>query len=168
MKDNTSVFARFDKAELKVLTDNIKGFYEATTDGESGGEDGKLKVGAIVGSAYQDLNQMLKDYKRLADAGYTLVEELTTVTTGYIPMYWLNMKKPAKEQAADLKPLFAKAEEKYRAGIEAYNESVVERQVQLVMAGAERKRGEKIAQEKLDEIARIREEVRASMEAPAV
>lgn len=166
MKDNTSVFARFDKAELKALTDNIKGFYEGTLDGESGGVDGKLKVGAIVCFVHKTINEALREYKRLVDEGYTLLENLTNAPSQYCHTYQLYMMKPAKEQAADLKPLFAKAEEEYRAGIAAYNNEVVERQVQLMVAQSEKRRGEKRAQEELEEEARIREEVRALLGAP--
>jgi hypothetical protein len=98
--------------------------------------------------------------EKLAE-GWSRSTTSTTCVGSTFFSVWL--MKPVEQQTQDLEALYAEAEAKLRAQVEQENEEIVEREVQLQLANAARKKAEQQAKDAEEAAAAIRKEVEAAL-----
>lgn len=87
------------------------------------------------------------------------------VNQGYLTFFLI---KPQSELDTAIAAIRAEVEKEYVASIEAFNESVITRQTELMLAKTEKDRLAKESQERQDEIERVRMTVRQSLGDPSL
>lgn len=162
----TSVLRKSNKAELAALKEAAKvrfyntqhGYDEcAFTDPKTGRAIAGHVDGAYIPVLVVHPTEILKVYKEKLAEGYTLHElEVMPFVGQSMNIYFY---RPQAEIDADLERLYQKVTEDYNAAIEAENNAIIEREVQLQVAHSAKLKAEQLAKEKQEEADRIREEV---------
>lgn len=165
-----SILRKHNKQELNALKEAAVASYKnrphgydayADTDPKTGRPIGKVLVGSYISELVLASTQIIPVYLAKIEEGYTL-HELGAMpyagTSHYIYFY-----KPQAEQDADIKVIHAAVEEEYRREIEEGNRLVVERQVELELAAAQRRAAEVQASELKTQRAEMEARIRAEL-----
>ncbi|CAI8959153.1 hypothetical protein [Pseudomonas sp. IT-P218] len=129
---------------------------------ESGNLPRRWMRGAIVEFvASHGVDELLDLVLAKMGEGWTRSSTPTYCVSSTFFNVWL--MKPVDQQEEDLKALYAEAEAKLRARVAHENEEIVEREVQLQLANAARKKAEQEAKEAEETAATIRKEVEAAL-----
>ncbi|WP_044871924.1 hypothetical protein [Pseudomonas sp. LFM046] len=162
MKTNDSIFHTFDANELKALQENEKGFFAMRVHlKDRHPETNEILRGAIQEFTFQNLPHAFSEYARLLKEGYKECALQPSYVAGPTGIFiTLFMERPKKDQAIDIKVLDEEVEARYRANIDKQNREIEDRQVNLMLEQARKKREQEAAQALADEEAAIRAEVR--------
>lgn len=149
-----SILRKPSKQELNTLKEAAEASYNnrqhgydahAETDPKTCRPIGKMVVGAYISELVPFATQIIPVYLAKIEEGYTL-HELGTMpfagTSHHIYFY-----KPQAEQEADIKLIHAAVEAEYRREIDESNRLIVDRQVELELAAAQRRADEVQASE---------------------
>jgi len=159
MKTNASVVQKFSREELKSRQETQKFQYENRYDGHDAFE-GRYCTGALVAFTEVNLQRGLERFHELLTQGYTTtVISAQGVGTGIT----FTLNKPANIQEMELKAELKVVEESYKAEIDAYNEALIQSEIDKHLATAERKRIAEAAQAEVAHRGAIAAEVRASL-----
>lgn len=165
-----SILRKHNKQELNALTEAAVASYNnrqhgydahAETDPKTCRPIGKIVVGAYISELVPFATQLIPVYLAKIEEGYT-PHELGTMpfagTSHYIYFY-----KPQAEQEADIKAIHAAVEAEYKRELEESNRLIVERQVELELAAAQRRAAEVQASELKTQIAEMEVRIRAEL-----
>ena len=165
-----SILRKHNKQELNALQEVAVASYKnrqhgydahAETDPKTCRPIGKVLVGAYIAELVLASTQIIPVYLAKIEEGYTL-HELGAMpyagTSHYIYFY-----KPQAEQDADIKLINAAVEEEYKREIEESNRLVLERQVELELAAAQRRAAEVQASELKTQRAEMEARIRAEL-----
>jgi hypothetical protein len=165
-----TVLRKENKAELAALKDAAKAkFYNtqdgydafAFTDPKTGRAIAGMVKGAYTYFTVVYLTEILKTYLEKIELGYTIHElEVQPLTGHSVDIYFY---RPQAEIDADLEVIYEQVAQEYAASIEAENEEIIEREVQLQLANAARKKAEQQAKEEEEAAATVRKEVEAAL-----
>lgn len=170
MTQTQSVLRKHDAKELQQLKDSAKEAYlntehgysaYASTDPATGRAIGGFVIGAYQAELVVYATDILKTYLQKINEGYTLHPfEVQPYAGQSMSIYFY---KPQPQQDVDLEGIFSKIEADYAKSIEDYNEALIEREVQMLLAGEERKRSQDRLKQASEDAARIRGEVEAAL-----
>ena len=165
-----SILRKHNKQELNALTEAAVAAYNnrqhgydahAETDPKTCRPIGKMVVGAYISELVPFATQLIPVYLAKMEEGYTL-HELGTLpfagTSHHIYFY-----KPQAEQDADIKVIHAAVEAEYRREIDESNRLIVDRQVELELAAAQRRAAEVQASELKTQRAEMEVRIRAEL-----
>ena len=165
-----SILRKHNKQELNALTEAAVASYNnrqhgydahAETDPNTCRPIGKMVAGAYISELVPFATQLIPVYLAKIEEGYTL-HELGTLpfagTSHHIYFY-----KPQAEQDADIKVIHAAVEAEYRREIDESNRLIVERQVELELAAAQRRVAEVQASELKTQRAEMEVRIRAEL-----
>lgn len=166
----TTVLRKFNKTELAALKEAAKAKYMNTQHGYDAYAftDPKTQraIAGHVDGAYIPVlvvypTEILKVYREKLAEGFTLHE------LEIIPFHGQSMNiyfyRPQAQLDADLEKIYQKVTEDYNATIEAENDAVIEREVQLQVANAARLKAVQLAEEAEAETNRVRKEVEQAL-----
>jgi hypothetical protein len=166
----STVLRKEDKAELAAIKETAKAKYYNTQDGYDAYAFTDPKTGrpiaGMVRGAYTYftvvyLTEILKTYREKIALGFTLHELEAQPLTGHsVNIYFY---RPQAEIDADLEIIYEQVAKDYAAEIEAENELIIEREVQLQVANAARLKAAQLAEEEKAEADRVRKEVEAAL-----
>jgi hypothetical protein len=166
----TTVLRKFNKAELATLKEAAKAKFYNTQNGYDAYAftDPKTQrpIAGHVEGAYIPVlvvypTEILKVYKEKLAEGYTLHElEIMPFHGQSMNIYFY---RPQTELDASLEKIYQKVTDDYNATIEAENNEIIEREVQLHMANAARLKAEQLATEEQEAAATIRKEVEQAL-----
>ena len=165
-----SILRKPSKQELNALKEAAEASYNnrqhgydayADTDPKTGRAIGKVLVGAYISELVPFATQIIPVYLAKIEEGFTL-HELGTMpfagTSHHIYFY-----KPQAEQEADIKLIHAAVEAEYRREIDESNRLIVDRQVELELAAAQRRADEVQASELRTQRAEMEVRIRAEL-----
>lgn len=165
-----SILRKHNKQELNALKEAAVASYNnrqhgydahAETDPKTCRPIGKMVVGAYISELVPFATQIIPVYLAKIEEGYTL-HELGTMpfagTSHHIYFY-----KPQAEQEADIKLIHAAVEAEYRREIDESNRLIVDRQVELELAAAQRRADEVQASELRTQRAEMEVRIRAEL-----
>lgn len=165
-----SVLRKHNKQELNALKEAAVASYKnrphgydayADTDPKTGRPIGKVLVGAYISELVLAPAQIIPVYLAKIEEGYTLHE------LGVIPFagtsHNIYFYKPKAEQDADIKVIHAAVEAEYKREIDESNRLIVDRQVELELAAAQRRAAEVQASELKTLRAEMEERIRAEL-----
>lgn len=165
-----SILRKPSKQELNALKEAAEASYNnrqhgydahAETDPKTCRPIGKMVVGAYISELVPFATQIIPVYLAKIEEGYTL-HELGTMpfagTSHHIYFY-----KPQAEQEADIKLIHAAVEAEYRREIDESNRLIVDRQVELELAAAQRRADEVQASELRTQRAEMEVRIRAEL-----
>lgn len=165
-----SILRKPSKQELNTLKEAAEASYNnrqhgydahAETDPKTCRPIGKMVVGAYISELVPFATQIIPVYLAKIEEGYTL-HELGTMpfagTSHHIYFY-----KPQAEQEADIKLIHAAVEAEYRREIDESNRLIVDRQVELELAAAQRRADEVQASELRTQRAEMEVRIRAEL-----
>jgi len=155
----TSVTMKFEKAELQSRQDTQKFQYENRYDGHDAFE-GRYCTGALAQFTEVSLQAGLERFHELLTQGYTTTDLYAQGTGTGITF---TLRKPSNVVELELKEELKIVESQYKAEIEAYNEALIESEVQKHLATAERKRLEEAVQATATYRQELALEVRAAL-----
>lgn len=162
----STVLRKFNKAELAVLKEIAKAkFYNsqhgydayAFTDPRTGRAIAGHVEGAYIPVLVVQATEILRVYHEKLAEGYQL-HELQIIPFVGQSMY-IYFYRPQAELDASLEKIYQKVTDDYNATIEAENNEIIEREVQLHMANAARLKAETLAAEAQAEAERVRKDV---------
>lgn len=165
-----SILRKHNKQELNALKEAAVASYKnrqhgydayADTDPKTGRPIGKMLVGSYISELVLAPAQIIPVYLAKIEEGYTLHE------LGVMPYagasHYIYFYKPQAEQDADIKEIHAAVEEEYKREIEESNRLVVERQVELELAAAQRRAAEVQASELKTQRAEMEARIRVEL-----
>lgn len=165
-----SILRKHNKQEFNALKEAAVASYNnrqhgydshAETDPKTCRPIGKMVVGAYISELVPFATQIIPVYLAKIEEGYTL-HELGTMpfagTSHHIYFY-----KPQAEQDADIKVILAAVEAEYRREIDESNRLIVDRQVELELAAAQRRADEVQASELRTQRAEMEVRIRAEL-----
>lgn len=165
-----SVLRKHNKQELNSLMEAAVASYNnrqhgydayADTDPKTGRAIGKVLVGAYIAELVPFATQLIPVYLAKIEEGYTPHE------LGVMPYagtsYHIYFYKPQAEQDADIKVVHTAVEAEYKREIEESNRLIVDRQVELELAAAQRRVAEAQASELKTQRAEMAERIRAEL-----
>ena len=165
-----SILRKPSKQELNALKEAAVATYNnrqhgydayADTDPKTGRAIGKVLVGAYIAELVPFATQLIPVYLAKTAEGYTPHE------LGVMPYagtsYHIYFYKPQAEQDADIKVIHAAVEAEYKRELEESNRLIVDRQVELELAAAQRRVAEAQASELKTQRAEMEARIRAEL-----
>lgn len=165
-----SILRKYNKQELNALKEAAVASYNnrqhgydahAETDPKTCRPIGKMVVGAYISELVPFATQLIPVYLAKIEEGYTPHELGTMPYLG--TSYHIYLYKPQAEQEADIKVIHAAVEAEYKRELEESNRLIVERQVELELAAAQRRAAEVQASELKTQRAEMEERIRAEL-----
>ncbi|ANJ57438.1 hypothetical protein PMA3_20655 [Pseudomonas silesiensis] len=166
----TTVLRKASKAELEALKEAAREKFYSTQHGHDAfaftdPKTGRAIAGHVDGAYVPVLvvypTEILKVYKEKLAEGFTL-HELEIVPFQGQSMY-IYFYRPQAELDANLEKIYQRVAQDYNAEIEAENNAIVEREVQLLLANAARLKEEQAAKDAEAEADRVRKEVEQAL-----
>lgn len=166
----TTVLRKFNKTELATLKEAAKTKFMNTQHGHDAyaftdPKTGRAIAGHVDGAYIPFLvvypTEILKVYHEKLSEGYTLHElEIMPFVGQSMNIYFF---RPQAELDASLEKIYQKVTDDYSATIEAENNDIIEREVQLQVANAARLKAAQLAEEAEAEADRVRKEVEEAL-----
>ncbi|MDD1984848.1 hypothetical protein [Pseudomonas asiatica] len=165
-----TVLRKPNKAELATLQEAAKSRFMNTphgydafagTDPKTGRAIGAWVEGAYISETVVAVTEILNVYNQKLEEGYTLHE---LGVQPYFTSVQIYFYRPQADLDAALATIYKKVSDDYTASIQAENDEIIERQVQLLMAAEEKKKAERKALEQQQEVERIRKEVAETLQ----
>ena len=166
----TTVLRKFNKTELATLKEAAKMKFMGTQHGHDAfaftdPKTGRAIAGHVDGAYIPVLvvypTEILKVYKEKLAEGYTL-HELEIIPFHGQSMY-IYFYRPQAELDLSIEKIYQRVTDDYNATIEAENNDIIEREVQLHMANAARSKAAQLAEEVEAEAERLRKEVETAL-----
>lgn len=166
----TTILRKSNKAELAALQEEAKLRFMNTphgydayagTDPKTGRAIGAWVEGAYIAETVVPVTEALNVYNKKLEEGYTLHE---LGMQPYFTSVQIYFYRPQAELDAALATIYKQVNDDYVASIQAENDAIIERQVQLLMAAEENKKAEQKALEQQQEAERIRKEVAETLQ----